>query len=416
MTRYSALLALASFILLSSCANAPDESTMADGSNMDELAMAVAQRTGGVYVPQDMQQGMQQHMPQDNMPGGVPTNMQQPTGSGKVVMHPIMDSKTGMLASQMPLPDTWRITNSKNPEDPAIVGPSGIKIFYRKGGSHFYSNDRMMQESYRMAGQPMRPPVPIEQLLQQEIAPNLQRQGMQFVRNYQLPEVARRSQQYGSKMYKATASNDSFNAMGSEWNDKEGKPVMMIVNLFVSQGQQDVFWYYHLQVLTAEKPAFEEAKKAFIYGLANTQDNPQQIAANNAAAQQSWAQHNANEQQKANQSWAQHNARMQQNQAAFDQQQATHRSTVDAVNNSMMSTYNSQNASGDHMQRDFINTMRGEETVNNPADGQQYQVESGANQYWMNNNNEYIPSNNTMFDPNADPNLWNQQWQEVTPE
>jgi hypothetical protein len=177
-----------------------------------------------------------------------------------------------------------------------------------------------------------------------------------------------------------------------------------------------VFWYYHLQVLTAEKPAFEEAKKAFIYGLANTQDNPQQIAANNAAAQQSWAQHNANEQQKANQSWAQHNARMQQNQAAFDQQQATHRSTVDAVNNSMMSTYNSQNASGDHMQRDFINTMRGEETVNNPADGQQYQVESGANQYWMNNNNEYIPSNNTMFDPNADPNLWNQQWQEVTPE
>jgi hypothetical protein len=122
MTRYSALLALASFILLSSCANAPDESTMADGSNMDELAMAVAQRTGGVYVPQDMQQGMQQHMPQDNMPGGVPTNMQQPTGSGKVVMHPIMDSKTGMLASQMPLPDTWRITNSKNPRTRPLWG------------------------------------------------------------------------------------------------------------------------------------------------------------------------------------------------------------------------------------------------------------------------------------------------------
>jgi hypothetical protein len=34
----------------------------------------------------------------------------------------------------------------------------------------------------------------------------------------------------------------------------------------------------------------------------------------------------------------------------------------------------------------------------------------------MNNNNQYIQSNDAMFDPNANPNLWNEQWQEVTPE
>jgi hypothetical protein len=392
MTRYSTPLVLASFILLSACDSAPDERAMADGNNMDELAMAVAQRTGGEYMTQDI-------------PDGAVSGVQQPTGSGKVVMHPIKDPKTGMVASQMPLPDTWRITTPKTAEDPHIIGPNGIKIFYRNGASHMYSNDPYMQQTYQMAGQRMRAPVSIEQLIQQDLAPNLKREGLQFVKNEPLPEVARRNQHSASKLYKVAPSNESFYAMGSEWLDKEGKPVLIIVNQGVSQGQQDVFWYYNLQVLTSDKPAFEEAKKAFVYGIANTQDNPQQIAA-----------YNASEQRKSNQSWSQHNAKMQQNQAAFDQQQATHRSTVDAVNNSMMNIYNTQNASSDRGQRDFVNTMRGEETVTNPADGQQYQVESGANQYWMNANGEYIQNNDAFYNPNADPNINNQEWNEVTPE
>ncbi|MCB0771274.1 MAG: hypothetical protein KDC00_12820 [Flavobacteriales bacterium] len=392
MTLYSTPLALAAIFSWYSCGSAPNDGAMAEEPGMDELAMAVAQRTGGEFATQDM-------------PEGAGSSMQQPTGSGKIVMHPVKDPKTGMVASQMPLPDTWRMTTPKTAEDPHIIGPNGIKVFYRGGASHMYSNDPYMQQSYQMAGQRMRAPLSIEQLIQQDLAPNLKREGLQFVKNEPLPEVARRNQQYASKLYKVAPSNDSFHAMGSEWLDKEGKPVLIIVNQMISQGQQDVFWYYNLQVLTSDKPAFEDAKRALVYGIANTQDNPQQIAA-----------YNANEQQKANQSWSQHNTRMQQNQAAFDQQQAIHRSTSDAVNNSIMGTWNAQQAASDRGQQDFINTMRGEETVTNPADGQRYQVESGANQYWMNANGDYIMNNDAFYDPNADPNINNQDWNEVTPE
>ncbi len=31
----------------------------------------------------------------------------------------------------------------------------------------------------------------------------------------------------------------------------------------------------------------------------------------------------------------------------------------------------------------------------------------------MNNNNEYIQSNNTLYNPNQDQNVWDQQWQET---
>lgn len=391
MTHLSTPLVLASFFLLCSCSDATNDAAQRDGG-MDELAMAVAQRTGGDHTMQEM-------------PTGGNGNAQQPTGSGKIVMHPVKDPRTGMVASQIPLPDTWRITAPRTAEDPNIVGPNGIQVFYRSGRSHMFSNDPFIQESYRMAGQAMRAPVPIEQLIQQDLDPNLKREGLRPVKNYPLPEVARRNEQYASKLWKVAPSRESYYAMGSEWLDKEGKPVLIIVNQTVSQGQNDVFWSYNLQLIAAPAPYFEEAKKAFIYGIVNTQDNPQQIAA-----------YNASEQQKSNQSWSQHNTKMQQNQAAFDQRQAIHRSTVDAVNNSMMSIYNTQNASSDRQQRNTINTINGEETVTNPMDGNQYQVQSGADQYWMNANGEYIPNNDAFYNPNADPNINHQEWQEVVPE
>jgi hypothetical protein len=360
----------------------------------------------------DQQSGYEDQMGDPNMQGQADFNSitngnaASPQGDGdQVTMHPITDPKTGMVSQRIPLPSSWRIEKTVQPNGPAITGPGGVKVYYRPGGSYTYSNDPYMQQTYQMAGMSMRSPIDISTYIQQDLSPAMGKMGMRLVKQFPLPQVAAKNESYSAQLFKAAPSREQHSSMGSDWVNAKGEPLFVVVNMMVSRGQNDVFWNANIQMLEAEPANMERAKTALINSIVNTQYNPQQIAAYNAA-----------EQQKTNQSWSQHNAKMQQNQSNFDRQQAMHRNTVDAVNNSMMSTYNSQNASGDHMQRDFINTMRGEETVNNPADGQQYQVESGANQYWMNNNNEYIPSNNTMFDPNADPNLWNQQWQEVTPE
>ena len=327
------------------------------------------------------------------------------TGNENVTMHPVMDQKTGMVMYQMPLPASWRISPTASGDEPSIVGPGGVKVFYRNGGSYTYSNDPNTQRSYQQAGQQMRAPMEIGAYIQQDLVPGMAQKGRKLVKQIPLPQIAARNKAYSAKLIKAMPSQQHDLAMGTEWLNNEGELLFMIVNMTINQGQNDVYWYASLQALTADKSTYENAKMALINGLVNTQDNPQQIAA-----------YNANEEQKANQSWAQHNGRMQQNQAAFDQQQATHRSTWDAVNNASMNAYNDRNASQDRMQHQTINSIYEENTVTNPTNGQNYQVDAGSDQYWMNSNGEYIPSNDGTYNPNADQNVNNQTWEQAVPE
>ena len=330
---------------------------------------------------------------------------QQRSRNGKLVMLPIMDSKRNMESARIPLPAGWKIVIPKTIEDPSIVGPHGIKGYYRTGGFYSYSQDPQMQQVYQMSGQTMRAPIQAKQIVEQDLVPLLREEGIYLVKQYPLPQVAHRSQVYTSKLYKSLPSHDSFDAVGSEWTDKKGMSLLVIVDQSVNSGQGSIFWSYQLKALEAPKEHFEAAKNAFIYGIVNTVDNPRQIQA-----------YNLSEQQKSNQSWAEHNARMQQNQRNFDRQQQTHRSTSDAINNSIMKSYRTQQESSDRGQQQFNNYLRDEETVTNPYDGQQYQVESGADQYWMNRDGHSIQSNDAFYNPNIDNEFNYQEWMEVEPE
>src|SRR5690606_32986316 len=112
------------------------------------------------------------------------------------------------------------------------------------------------------------------------------------------------------------------------------------------------------------------------------------------------------------QSWDAHNARMRSNQAAFDARQAAHRDMVNGVNNSIMGTWNSNNASMDRQQNATINGIRGEQDAANPYTGEAYKIESGYDQYWMNRDGQYIGTNDVMYDPNAN-DQWVDQWRQV---
>ena len=336
------------------------------------------------------------------MPEGNGEGYDRGGGNEKMVMHPVNDPNTGMVSQQVPLPASWTIARNAQGDEPVITGPGGVKVYYRKGGTFVYSNDPSMQQSYQMSGMPMRVPVDIGTYLKQDVSQAMERTGMRLVRQYPLPQVAAHNQAYMAKLYKSVPSRDHHSCMGTEWVNAQGEPLFMLVNMMVSEGENNVFWFTNMQALKADKESMASAKAALINSIVNTQYNPQQIAA-----------YNANEQQKSSQSWSQHNARMQDNKRNFDQRQASHRSTTEAINNNIMDSYNSRMHTNDEIQRGFLNYINDENTVRDNGTGERYQVQTGANQYWMNNNQEYIPSNDVMYDPNADQNVNNQQWQQV---
>ncbi|MEO8248458.1 MAG: hypothetical protein ABI589_03725 [Burkholderiales bacterium] len=319
--------------------------------------------------------------------------------SRQAVMRPVRDSKTGLVAFNIPLPSDWQFPQRNTPQDPTIVGPDNIKVYQRHGGSYSWPTDPQMQQAYRAGGAAIRPPIAAEQLVQEDIAPLLQGAGLQLVRQYRLPQLAAVNEQYNSWLYKVAPSRTAFDVLATEWQAEDGTQVLVILNQSASSANGMVNWSYWLESLEAPKRRFSDASQALIHALSNKQHNPAQIQAYNAA-----------EAGKLQQSQAQHNAKMQQKESHFQAMQRIHRDKVDSVNNSQMSIYRTQRDSFNRQQPEIVNGIREEQTVTNPHDGRQFQVEAGAAQYWMNSEGRYIKSDNSNFNPNLDPNLNQQEW------
>lgn len=106
--------------------------------------------------------------------------------------------------------------------------------------------------------------------------------------------------------------------------------------------------------------------------------------------------------------------RRQQKQSNWNAYQANRQQQAAGFDDYMKGLRESSNQRGRN-HRLYINTLNEEETVTNPYNGQQYQIDSGANQTWMNADGEYIPSDDAFYDPNADYENY-QDWQEVQPD
>ncbi len=229
-----------------------------------------------------------------------------------------------------------------------------------------------------------------------------QQTGSKFIKQYPLPQIARADKSYGDQLYKVGQAQTNYQAAASEWEDGKGNRAMIVVHYTENSGAGSVYWGYYVQVIGSKASDFENAKSIYLNALANTQYNPQHIAA-----------YNQREAAKSNQSWSAHNQKMKNNQANFEAQQRAHQSSVDAWNKSSMDAYNSRSASQDRMQNQTINSINETQNVTDPNNGQTYQVEGYSNQYWMNGQGEYIPSDNSLYNPNMDNDVNNQNWEEA---
>ncbi|MBK5213551.1 MAG: hypothetical protein JJE55_07825 [Flavobacteriaceae bacterium] len=299
--------------------------------------------------------------------------------------------------SRIPFPSNWK---KETGGDYMFTGPNGIKVHNERGGSFMFSNDPQMNQMYQQSGMQVQFPKSIDQVINEGFMEYANKINRKLVKKYPLPQFAAWDKQFDDKLYKSMPSQKTFTVYGLEWRDPDGKMFLTVVHHFVSYDQMGGYWGISYSVLETPGEIFEATKKQFMNGLLNQQTNPQWVQAVNQQDQQKAIASNAAHQGRMNDisafganNTARYNARM----AAMDQN---------------MESWRANQAAGDRNQEQFLDYVNERTNVVDPNTGQVYKVDAGADQYWMNNNGEYIKSDNSNYNPNQDDNINNQTWTE----
>ncbi|NOK16515.1 hypothetical protein [Corallococcus carmarthensis] len=317
-----------------------------------------------------------------------------PEPNGKLVVHKMLDNQF-MEMGRLPLPDNWILNNGKA----AMSGPGNVNVYMFPLKTFMFSNDMMMREVYLRSGTPMRPFYSMDQIVQEDLIPIANQEGARLVNQYDAPPIAMADKGFSDLLYKVGPVRELFLARVTEWVDTNGQPYLLLVHLHATDLGNMVTWNYYCHALDAPKERYEESRGVVLNALANVQYNPEYVQA-----------YNQNEMARERSSWAAHHQRMQANKAAFDAQQRAFHEKNDAINQAIASSHAQNNATSDRIHHRFMNYVKDEETVRHSGDGKRYQVQSGSNQYWMNGNGDYVPSNDPNYDPNRDPRLNHQRW------
>jgi len=313
----------------------------------------------------------------------------------KLEMKEIGDGK-GNVAQLMPMPASWNFTSE------GIAGPNGLKITYLPLQSFMISYDPSLQYVYQQSGVQMREMPGFEQLVKQDFIPWGKKNGLTYVKNYEIPEISTMDKWYFDQLYKAMPSRTDITAHGIEWKNKDGDSYFTLVHLNVSTSNDMQNWFYMASGLEADPSYFESAKKQYIFSLANTRYNLEPIM-----------EYNKLEAQKVNANWAAFNSRIAQNQANFEETQRQHVNNSNAINDAIMNGWKSRNASSDKNQEQFIDAIKEDRNVYDETTSKTYKVADGANQYWMNNDGEYISTQLQDYNPNLDDNMNDVKWKEL---
>ncbi len=320
-----------------------------------------------------------------------------PAQQGGTRTHTIPGTDPNIPMAAIDMPAHWtfaidpRSGNWGVTAEDLVVKNYGYQSFMYAGGDMGYF--------YQQSGGKMRQPVMPEQLLREDIEPQLRKEGMEFVGATDAPMIGRADQQGLDGLVSFGQVRKSCRALASEWK-KGDRRYLAVMHWNAMESPDMVNWGYYMTMLETNAANFEQEKAGLLNALSSVRYNPSYFAA-----------YNQQEQMKAQQSWGAHNSRMQQNQAAFDAQQRAFRESSNATNQAIMNNYRSQDAASDRNQDAFINTIRGEQNAINPHTGEAIKIESGSQQYWMNQHGQYYGTDDVMHDPNignTTPDVWQQ--------
>lgn len=316
----------------------------------------------------------------------------------ELIAHPMSDNK-GKVMFQLTLPANWMLHTK--PGRAAISGPNGIFVYNFPLRNFMHSQNQMMAQAYAQHGGKLRAPLSAEQIVRQDLVPVATREGSKLIKITPTQSIAKADAAMQDMMYQIGRHDVRYDSVLAEFEDKKGDPYAIVIVTSHNYIGDMMMWTYYGYGLEAPKAQYEQAKTTLVNGLASKVYNPRYFD-----------QHNQSEINRESASWAAHNQKMANNQRNFDAQQAAYRDRTESINKSIMASYEARNASSDRQHNRFLNYVKGEETVTN-SDGKRYQVESGSDHYWMNNDGQYIGTNDPNYDPNRNQGTVNETWNEV---
>lgn len=321
------------------------------------------------------------------------------TGNQGLKPYYVMNKQFGMPIGVMPIPSTWK-KQEANAENILFEAPNGVKVYNEIFNSFFYSNSPQRNQFTLQSGGNVKPIKSLQLLINEELKPFIESQGGRYINQFPLPQLAQFDKQFNSYLFKSTPEQRQTDCVVTEWEGPDGKLSMVIVRYFIAQytsiGGLD--WGYTLNSLEAPKAEYESAKNTYINALLNFQINPQWVQTNN----QYYAQ-------AAQQSNAAHQQRMASIQAQGQQILAAGRARSQAMDN-QYNAWRSNQAASDAGHAKYIDGIYERRNMTD-ASGNIYKVDGYENNVWMNHNNEYIATDNSLWNPNTDNTTNNYNWQ-----
>lgn len=300
----------------------------------------------------------------------------------------VYDQQTGMVSSTVPFPSSW--TQLQNNRDYTFEGPRNLKVSGGFGRQFTFGNSYYQTNST--------PPMDVNQIIETFFMPTARETNRKLLTTYELPKLAQNNQQFKEQLWSFAPSRKSTQAYGIEWEDDQNMKYITILIISKELSNYGNTWNFFGQYLQATSADFSEAKKAFLYGLENTQYNQQWIATRNQ-----------NDMNRANVSYAAHQKRMAAIQARGNASMALSKtySEISDISHAGYLKRSNINSAG-HSKT--INTIAENTVIANHGTGEHYTVPSGSNYYWVNNRGEYFGTNNINYDPRIDQQINDSEW------
>lgn len=312
---------------------------------------------------------------------------QQPTNNG-LKPYKIMSPQFGMPFGIMPIPKSWN-KKGQNQENILFESANGVKVYNEQNAMFSYHNDPQRNQFSQQNGANIQPLKSLEQVIRQEFIPNLKKEGITFVRQYPLPQLAQSDKRIDSYMFKATPENKQYQCMVTEWQDQNGNQSLAVVRYFVTQYPSigGISWGYTVNAMEAPQGVYNNAKRDVIYALVNLQINPQWVKTNNEHFSKMAQQSNAGHQARMAAIEATGRAIRQNGKRYSDMADSSHES------------WKRRNAISDRGQANAVDGIWERRNMTDQS-GNTYKIEGYDNNVWMNGSNEYIGTDNHNYDPN----------------
>lgn len=330
---------------------------------------------------------------------GQNTNQSSRTNPIKLKPYKVNSQQFGMVFGMMPIPKSWEV-KAKNKENILFESSNGVKVYGEQFNSFFYSNNYEQNQFAQQNGNQVKAPKSVERLINEDIKPFLEKKGIRYVGQFPLPQLAQLDKRFNDATFKATPENKQFQCVVTEWEDGKGNKSIGIIRYFTAQYTSigGMNWGYTINALEAPEAVYEQGKKDYINALINFQYNPNWLQANN--------QHYA---QLSRQSTASHNQRMAaikaQGQAAINTG-----NTYSSIADSNHESWKRRNGMTDAGQAKAVDGIW-ERSNMQDQNGNEYQVEGYSDNVWVNNNDEYIGTDNTNWNPNIDTATYYTEWE-----